>query len=48
MDRFEKFSLMMLALAFMIIIMLILVYKVTECQSSHLQQMFHTRNHSIP
>ena len=47
MDRVEIFSLMMLFLAFMIIIMLIVVYEVTECQFSHLQQMFHTRNHSI-
>ena len=31
----------------MIIIMLIVVYEVTECQFSHLQQMFHTGNHSI-
>ena len=48
MDRFEKFSVIMLALAFVIIVMLIVVYEVTECQFSHLQQMFHTRNHSIP
>ena len=47
MDRFEKFGLMMLALAFVIIIMLIVVYEVTECQFSHLQQIFHTKNHSI-
>ena len=47
MDTVEKFSLLMLVLAYMIIIMLIVVYEVTECQFSHLQQMFHTRNHSI-
>ena len=47
MDTFEKFSLLMLVLAYMIIVMLIVVYEVTECQFSHLQQIFHTRNHSI-
>ena len=36
-----------LVLAYMIIIMLIVVYEVTECQFSCLQQMFHTGNHSI-
>ena len=48
MDRFEKVALMMLALAFVIIVMLIVVYEVTECQFSRLHQMFHTKNHSIP
>ena len=47
MDIVEIFSLLMLALAYMIIIMLIVVYEVTECQFPHLQQMFHTGNHSI-
>ena len=47
MDIVEIFSLLMLALADMIIIMLIVVYEVTKCQFSHLQQMFHTGNHSI-
>ena len=47
MDIVEIFSLLMLALAYMIIIMLIVVYEVTECQFSHLQQMFYTENHSI-
>ena len=47
MDMVEKFSLIMLVLAYMIIIMLIVVYEGTECQFSRLQQMFHTRNHSI-
>ena len=47
MDIVEKFSLLMLVLAYMIIIMLIVVYEVTECRFSHLQQMFHTGNHSI-
>ena len=47
MDIVEIFSLLMLVLAYMIIIMLIVVYKITECQFSHLQQMFHTGNHSI-
>ena len=47
MDIVEKFSLSMLVLAYMIIIMLIVVYEVTECRFSHLQQMFHTGNHSI-
>ena len=47
MDIVEIFSLLMLVLAHMIIIMLIVVYEVTECQFSCLQQMFHTGNHSI-
>ena len=48
MDIVEIFSLLMLVLAYMIIIiMLIVVYEITECQFSHLQQMFHTRNHSM-
>ena len=48
MDIIEIFSLLMLVLAYIIIIMLIVVYEVTECQFSHLQEMFRTRNHSIP
>ena len=48
MDITEIFSLLMLVLAYIIIIMLIVVYKVTECQFSRLQQMFRTGNHSIP
>ena len=47
MDIVEIFSLLMLALAYLIIIMLIVVYEVTECQFSCLQQMFNTGNHSI-
>ena len=47
MDTVEKFSLLMLVLAYMIIVMLIVVYEVTECHFSRLQQMFHIRNHSI-
>ena len=48
MDITEIFSLLMLVLAYIIIIMLIVIYEVTECQFSHLQQMFRIRNHSIP
>ena len=47
MDTVEKFSLLMLVLAYMIIVMLIAVYEVTECRFSCLQQMFHTKYHSI-
>ena len=47
MDMVEKFSLLMLVLAYMIIVTLLVVYEVTECRFSCLQQMFHTRNHSI-
>ena len=47
MDIAEIFSLLMLVLAYMIIIMLIVVYEVMECQFSHLQQMYRTGNHSI-
>ena len=48
MDIAEKCSLIMLALAYGIIIMLITVYEVMECRFSHLVQMSHTGNHSIP
>ena len=47
MDIVEIFNLLMLVLAYLIIIMLIVVYEVTECQFSCLQQMFCTGNHSI-
>ena len=46
MDTFEKCSLLILVLAYTIIIMLIIVYEITECHFSHLQQIFHTGNHS--
>ena len=48
MDITEICSLLMLILAHVIIIMLIVIYKVTECRFSRLQQMFHTGNHSTP
>ena len=48
MDITEIFSLLMLVLAYVIIIMLIVIYEVTECQFSHLQQMFCIGNLSIP
>ena len=48
MDITEIFSLLMLVLAYIIIIMLIVVYEVTECQFARLQQMFHIGNHSTP
>ena len=47
MDTLKKFSLLMLVLAYMIIVMLIVVYEVTEGRFSHLQQIFHYGNHSI-
>ena len=47
MDTVEKFSLLMLVLAYMIIVMLIVVYEITECRFYRLQQIFHTGNHSI-
>ena len=47
MDAIEKFSLLMLVLAYMIIVMLIVVYEATECHFSCLQQIFHTGNYSI-
>ena len=47
MDIAEKFSLLMLVLTYVIIVMLIVVYEVTGCHFSHLQQLFHTGNHSI-
>ena len=48
MDITEIFSLLMLVLAYIIIIMLIVIYEVTECQFSRLQQVFRIGNHSIP
>ena len=48
MDIIEIFSLLMLVLAYVIIIMLIVIYEVTECQFSRLQQMFCIGNHSTP
>ena len=47
MDTVEKFSFLILALAYMIIVMLIVVHEITECRFSRLQQIFHTGNHSI-
>ena len=48
MDVTEICSLLMLILAYVIIIMLIVIYEVTECLFSYLQQMFHIKNHSTP
>ena len=48
MDVTEICSLLMLILAYVIIIMLIVIYEVTECRFSRLQQMFHIGNHSTP
>ena len=48
MDATEICSLLMLILAYVIIIMLIVIYEVTECQFFRLQQMFHIGNHSTP
>ena len=44
----EICSSLMLILADVIIIMLIVIYEIAKCRFSHLQQMFHIRNHSIP
>ena len=48
MDVTEICSLLMLMLAYVIIIMLIVIYEVGECQFSRLQRMFHIGNHSTP
>ena len=48
MDITEIFSLLMLVLAYIIIIMLIVIYEVMECRFSRLQQMFRIGNHSTP
>ena len=48
MDATEICSLLMLILAYVIIIMLIVIYEVTECRFSRLQHMFHIENHSTP
>ena len=48
MDIMEKCSLLMLALAYVIVIILIVIYEATECQFSCLLQIFHTGNHSTP
>ena len=47
MDVYEKISLLALALAYMIIIVLIVVYETTECHFSHLLGISRTGNHSI-
>ena len=47
MDTFEKLSLLSLVLAYKIIVMLIVVYEITECCFSHLLQIFHIGNRSI-
>ena len=48
MDSIEKLSLLMLVLAYVIIVMLIVVYEITECCFSCLRQIFHIGDHSIP
>ena len=48
MDATEICSLLLLLLAYVIIIMLTVVYEVTKCRFSRLQQMLHIANHSIP
>ena len=48
MDVTEICSLLMLVLAYIIMIMLIVIYEVTECRFSRLQQMFRTGNHFTP
>ena len=48
MDITEKCSLLMLALGYVIVLMLIVIYEVKECRFSRLLQMFHTGNHSTP
>ena len=48
MDIYEKLSLLALVLAYMIIVMLIVIYETTECRFSHLLPIFHIGNHSIP
>ena len=48
MDVTEICSLLMLILAYVIIIMLIVIYEAMECRFSHLQQIFHIGNHSTP
>ena len=49
MDVTEICSLLMLVLAYVIIIMLIVIYEVTECQFSHLQPeiILHPSNNII-
>ena len=48
MDITEICRSLMLILAYVIIIMLVVIYEVTECRFSHLQQMVHIGNHSTP
>ena len=48
MDATEICSLLMLILAYVIIVMLIVIYEVMECRFSRLQHMFHIGNHSTP
>ena len=46
MDRYEKCSLVALILAYKIIL-LIVIYEVTECQMSRIKQILNVGNHSI-
>ena len=46
MDRYEKCSLVALLIAYEVIILLIVIYEVTECQMSLIKQILNIGNHS--
>ena len=46
MDRYEKCSLVALFIAHKVKILLIIIYKITECQMSQIKQILNIGNHS--
>ena len=47
MDGYEKCSLVALFIAYIVVILLIITYEVTECQMSQIKQILNIGNHSI-
>ena len=47
MDRYEKCSLVALFIAYIVVILLIIIYEVTECQMPRIKQILNIGNHSI-
>ena len=47
MDGNEKCSLVALFIAYIVVILLIITYEVTECQMSRIGQILNIGNHSI-
>ena len=47
MDRYEKCSLVALFIAYIVVILPIITYEVTECQMYRIKQILNIGNHSI-